>query len=386
MCEGEIRINRLSYSAISTYRGCPLRYKFIYIDKLKTLPKPYFSFGSSLHKATEFFYSGMFTTPPTLDELLKYYEENWESEGYESKRDEQKHFELGKKILEEFHKINSKDYKIPIAIEYKFNLDLGGVVLTGIIDRVDKLPSGSIEIIDYKSGKRFPSIDELNKDLQLSIYHIAAEKIWGILPEKLTIYHLRSNKTFSTHIKPDQIKKTIEIVFDVLNDIEKRKFEARESPLCSFCDFPQYCPNFAHKYEIEKTPQMILGETDIPKATKEYVQTKEKIKELSVKANEIGDAIIRYCEDKGFSRVFGDEYSVTVSKVKKKGYEEDEVKKLLEDEDLLHKVLSFDSKRIEDLLEDPDLSYELKRKLKDLEKVISEYNQLRYTKLKEEKK
>ncbi|GAH44291.1 unnamed protein product [marine sediment metagenome] len=39
-----------SEHAISTYRGCPLQYKLIYIDKLKRLPKPYFSFGSSLHK------------------------------------------------------------------------------------------------------------------------------------------------------------------------------------------------------------------------------------------------------------------------------------------------------------------------------------------------
>lgn len=327
----------------------------------------------------------MFATPPTLDELLNYYEENWESEGFKSKDDEQKHFELGKKILEEFHKINSKDYKIPIAVEYKFNVDLKGIVLTGIIDRVDKLPSGSIEIIDYKSGKRLPSIEELNNDLQLSIYYIAAEKIWGILPEKLTIYHLRSNKTFSTHRKPDKIKETIEIMFDVLNDIEKRKFEAKESPLCSFCDFHQFCPEFAHKYEIEESPQMILGEVNIPESIKDYVQTKEKIKELKFKANEIGDAIIRYCEDKGFSRVYGEKYSVTISKVEKKGYEEDEVKKLLEDEDLWQNVLSFNPKRLIDLLEDPNLSYELKKKLKDLEKVISTYNQLRYKEVEKEK-
>ncbi|GAI52765.1 unnamed protein product, partial [marine sediment metagenome] len=46
---------------------------------------------------------------------------------------------------------------------------------------------------------------------------------------------------------------------------------------------------------------------------KDYVQTKEKIKKLNAKANEIGDNIIRYCEDQGFSRVYGEEYSVTVS-------------------------------------------------------------------------
>jgi len=327
----------------------------------------------------------MFTTPPTLDELLKYYRENWESEGYKSKRDEKKHFELGIKILKEFYKINSKDYKIPIAIEYKFNIDLNGIVLAGIIDRVDKLPSGKLEIIDYKSGKRIPSIEDLDNDLQLSIYHIAAEKIWGILPEKLTIYHLRSNTTISTHRKPDQIKKTIEIIFDVLDDIEKRKFEAKESPLCSFCDFQQFCPEFAHRYKIDEPPQMILGEIDVLKAVKEYVETRKKIKELNVKVNEIGDAIIKYCEDKGFSRVFGEKYSIKVSKVEKKGYEEDEVKKLLEDEDLWHKVLSFDPKRVTSLLEDPNLSYELKRKLKDLEKVMSEYNQLRYKEIEKKK-
>jgi len=369
---------KLSYSAISTYRACPLQYKFIYIDKLKRLPKPYFSFGSSLHKAAEYFYSGMFTTPPTLDELLKYYEENWESEGYESEEDEKKHFELGKKILKEFHEINSKDYKIPIATEYKFNIDLNGIVMAGIIDRVDKLPSGNLEIIDYKSGKKLPTIEELNKNLQLSIYYIAAEKIWGILPEKLTIYDLRRNITLSTKRDANQIKGAKEIIFNVSSDIERGKFEAKESPLCSFCDFQQFCPEFAHRYKIDEPPQMILGEINIPVAIKEYVETKEKIKELNVKVNEIGDAIIRYCEDKGFSRVFGEKYSIKISKVEKKGYEEDEVKKLLEDEDLWQNVLSFNPKRITRLLKDPNISYELKRKLKDLEKVMSEYKKLRY--------
>lgn len=375
---------KLSYSAISTYLECPLQYKLIYIDKLKRLPKPYFSFGRSLHKATEYFYSGMFTTPPSLSEFLKYYEENWESEGFESKEEEKKHFELGKKILDKFYEINSKDYKTPIAVEYNFNVDLEGIVLTGFIDRVDKLPSGNLEIIDYKSGKRFPSINELNEDLQLSIYHIAAEKTWEILPEKLTIYHLRFNTPLSTQRKPEQIKEATKKILKVSNDIEKGKFEPKENSFCP-CDFPQYCPIFAHKYEIEKTPQMILGETDIPKAIKDYVQTKEKIKKLNAKANEIGDNIMRYCEDQGFSRVYGEEYSVTVSKVEKKGYEEDEVKKLLEDENLWQNVLSFDSKKVKNLFEDPNMSYELRKEIKSLEKVISAYNQLRYSKLKEKK-
>jgi len=61
------------------------------------------------------------------------------------------------------------------------------------------------------------------------------------------------------------------------------------------------------------------------------------------------------------------------------------VKKLLEDENLWQNVLSFDSKKIKNLVEDPDMSYELRKEIKSLEKVISAYNQLRYSKLKEKK-
>lgn len=375
---------KLSYSAISTYLECPLQYKLIYIDKLKRLPKPYFSFGSSLHKATEYFYSGMFTTQPSLSEFLKYYEENWESEGFESKEEEKKHFELGKKILDKFYEINSKDYKTPIAVEYNFNVDLEGLVLTGFIDRVDKLPSGNLEIIDYKSGKRFPSINELNEDLQLSIYHIAAEKTWEILPEKLTIYHLRSNTPLSTQRKPEQIKEATKKILKVSNDIEKGKFEPKEHSFCP-CDFPQYCPYFSHKYKIEKPSQMVLGEKNIPKAVKDYVQAKEEIKELNAKVKEIEEAIIKYCGDNNLRRVYSDEYFITLSRVERRGYEEKEIERLLKEKNLWQNVLSFDSKKVKNLFEDPNMSYELRKEIKSLEKVISAYNQLRYSKLKEKK-
>jgi RecB family exonuclease len=375
---------KLSYSGISTYLECPLQYKLIYKDRLKIPAKPYFSFGSSLHKAAEFFYSAMLATPPTLDELLKYYEENWESEGFESEEDERKHFETGIEILKKFHEINSKDYKIPLAVEQSFNVDLNGIVLTGIIDRVDKLPSGNLEIIDYKSGKKFPTIEELNENLQLSIYHIAAEKTWGIFPEKLTIYHLRSNTPLSSQRTPEQVRKTMELMLDVSNEIDKGNFDPELHLFCP-CDFPQHCPYFSHKYKIEKPSQMVLGEKNIPKAVKDYVQTKEEIKELNAKVKEIEEAIIKYCEDNNLRRVYSDEYFITFSRVERKGYEEKEIERLLKEKDLWQNVLSFDSKKVKNLLEDPNMSYELRKEIKSLEKVISAYNQLRYSKLKEKK-
>jgi len=237
-------MNRLSYSAISTYLQCPLQYKLIYIDRLKRLPKSYFSFGRSLHNTTAYFYSATFTEPPHLSKLLEYYGRNWVSEGYKSKEEEKENFELGKVILGVFHKVNSEDYKKPLVVEYSFNVNLDGIILTGIIDRVDKLPSENLEIIDYKSGKSFPSENELSKDLQLSLYHIAAEKTWKTIPKKLTFYHLRSNTPISTKRNPEQIKNAVDLVFDVANEINNGNFKPKVGRFCP-CDFPQHCPHFS---------------------------------------------------------------------------------------------------------------------------------------------
>ena len=130
---------------------------------------------------------------------------------------------------------------------------------------------------------------------------------------------------------------------------------------------------------------MVLGEKNIPKAVKDYVQAKEEIKELNAKVKEIEEAIIKYCGDNNLRRVYSDEYFITLSRVERRGYEEKEIERLLKEKNLWQNVLSFDSKKVKNLFEDPNMSYELRKEIKSLEKVISAYNQLRYSKLKEKK-
>jgi len=76
-------MNPLSYTQISIYQSCPLLYKLQYIDGLKPKDKWYFSFGSTLHLCAEYFFKVRVPPPPSLDELLQYYDKNWLSEGYE---------------------------------------------------------------------------------------------------------------------------------------------------------------------------------------------------------------------------------------------------------------------------------------------------------------
>ena len=61
-------------------------------------------------------------------------------------------------------------------------------IFTGMIDRIDRLPSGGIEVIDYKTGK-LSSQKGVQESLQLSIYALACRDALGLgTPEKVTLY------------------------------------------------------------------------------------------------------------------------------------------------------------------------------------------------------
>jgi putative RecB family exonuclease len=47
------QVPALSYSSYSTYLECPLRWKFLYIDRLPEVPRGYFTFGRVVHSVLE---------------------------------------------------------------------------------------------------------------------------------------------------------------------------------------------------------------------------------------------------------------------------------------------------------------------------------------------
>src|SRR5438105_1554586 len=158
----------LSHSSISLYRDCPQKYKFKYIDKLPEKPKSFFSFGKSVHSALEFFYNVPALPPPSLEQVLAHYKENWISEGYKDAGQEEASLQEGERILREFHRKHIADFKPPFFAEYKFELQVDGVPVIGFVDRIDKIDSERIAIVDYKTGKSF-SNDRVKTDSQLTM-------------------------------------------------------------------------------------------------------------------------------------------------------------------------------------------------------------------------
>ncbi len=111
--------------------------------------------------------------------------------------------------------------------------------MKGKIDRVDILPDGTCEIIDYKTGSGKDEKD-VKKD-QLMIYQIAAEQVLGLKPSKLTFYYLDDNSKVSFLGTDEQISKLKTNIITWIEEIRENNFEPKPSPLCKFCDFRDIC-------------------------------------------------------------------------------------------------------------------------------------------------
>jgi len=376
---GRSAIRTLSYSQINTYQSCPLLYKLQYIEKLKGPEKWYFSFGTSMHSCVEQFFKVKTPPAPTLEELYAIYERGWLSTGYASPEEEARYKEYGKDILKKFWEIHAPGFRIPIALESRFFLDIQGVKLMGFIDRVDKLDSGGLSIVDYKTNQELFTNDYVDNNLQLTIYQMAAEQTWRLPVEKLTLYHLRTNTPCITLPRgKDKTGAVTRLVLDVAEKIQRADFPATENDYCP-CDFPQYCPFYKHKYltaEPVKATQPMLPGFDAVDAVNRYTTIQTQIKELETELNAIKQNIIAYCREQGLNRVFGDDCQITYKMVEKTGYDESAVKEALEPAGLWEKVLSFDQALLKQLVADGALPAAIQKKIESLKRVTSAYPQL----------
>lgn len=374
----------LSYSSISLYQQCPLLYKLRYVDSLKPKPRAPLSFGNSLHKALEFMYDIKVPPPPSLEKILTYYEQNWVKEGYESEEEEKGYLDYGKEILTEFYNKNIKDFKLPMAVEGDYIIDIGTIKLRAKIDRIDRLKDG-VEIIDYKSNANPITIDKLKESRQLAIYQMVIELKLSVRVERLTYYQLRTQLPISTEKYSDErIEEVKNEILIVADKIRKEEFAARLNDYCP-CDFPHLCPYFKDKYPSERIDILedIESRGAIKEIVEEYVRMREESKGIEQRLEELKDIINKYCDKNQVERIFGTEHFVTRRLIESRGFEEGDVKDILKDAGLWEKVVKFESPLVKKLLEDPSLDKNLRKELESRKKILSAYHKLYYKEIEE---
>ncbi len=176
-----------SHSSLSTYRECPLRYAFRYVEHVPGEERPdQYAFGSGIHHAFEVFVRERIRADrtggrtPGADLLWAALDESLAGSGLSPDAVEEARLRA-RPALELFLANEEARAVEPVAVEIGFGITVrppgldDGIRFVGYIDRVDRSANGDIEILDYKTGRLRDQAD-VDADRQLTAYAFAAAR------------------------------------------------------------------------------------------------------------------------------------------------------------------------------------------------------------------
>ncbi len=229
----------LSASDIDTYRTCPLKYKFARVFRIPQDPTLNQRFGILVHQVLERFHAD--DAPCTVDEMLGLLDAGWRRGGFGGSEQEIQLRGKAADALTRYCERFEAEEAQPTFFERSFSFQLGRHVLRGRVDRVDRLPEGGWELIDYKTGRpRTPA--QLEQDVQLSLYAVAAQEAWQLGEARGAYYYVLDDAKVPVPAAAgrDWIE---EVATEVAEGILSQGFEPTPSyAACAVCDYRLVCP------------------------------------------------------------------------------------------------------------------------------------------------
>lgn len=243
----------LSPSSISSFKSCPLSFRFAYLDRLPQPPAPHSSKGTLVHRALEHLYDRA-PRDRTPDHALADLDRAWEElrddpdfAGLELTDAEWASFHASARelVLHAFA-IEDPTAVHPIGLELKLEATVGAVRLRGVIDRLERTPDGELVISDYKTG-RVPGDRFVDQSLAgVRTYALLCEEVFGRRPSRVQLLYLAKGTTIAAEPTAQTLRgvaRRTEALWDtIVRACERNAFAPKPSRLCDFCAFRPHCP------------------------------------------------------------------------------------------------------------------------------------------------
>ncbi|WP_419924850.1 RecB family exonuclease [Candidatus Poriferisocius sp.] len=255
----------LSPSSASSFRECPRRWKFRYIDRLPDPPGKAAVTGTFAHMVLE----KLMQEPVedrTVDRAKKLARDLWPK--MENHRDYQG-LELderggldfrinGWRAIEGLWDLEDPREVSVAATEQDIRVEINGVPFRGIIDRVDQTDEGLV-VTDYKSGKAPSERFSSNYATQMLLYAAALTELEGRKPAKAQLLYL-GQKAVEVEITDANLAEAVDELrstwLAIMESCISLEFVASPGPLCGWCPFVAQCPEGAaevlHRDKIGK--------------------------------------------------------------------------------------------------------------------------------------
>jgi putative RecB family exonuclease len=254
---GELELpSTLSPSKITAFTNCPLAFRFAVVEHLPEPPSPAALKGTLVHRALEIFFRdhargarSKRAAHAALEEAWQELLEAGELECLALDGSESESFLTDARVLvDRYFELEDPDNVHPIGLELNVSTELNGVVVRGIIDRLDQLEDGELAVVDYKTG-RAPRLDQSRARLSgVQMYALLCEAELGRRPSVVRLIYLRDRVVISATPTDQAMRGSRQRALGVWSAIERAcrtdDFRPNPSSLCRYCGFQGFCPAF----------------------------------------------------------------------------------------------------------------------------------------------
>jgi RecB family exonuclease len=258
------RLYACTPTRLSTWLDCPRRYRMSYLDRPappKGPPWAHNSLGASVHNALANWWR-LPRRERTVSAAGALLERGWISDGFADDAQSAAHRRRCRRMVESY--VTRLDPAAdPAGVERTVATRTDLIAVTGRIDRLDDRKAagqqpGELVVVDYKTGRYPPTVDDARSSLALALYALAAERVLRRPCHRVELHHLPSASVLAWEHTQDSLARQLRRAEDIAAECAvaddrykaadgdgpsaKEMFPPRPGPGCGWCDFRAQCP------------------------------------------------------------------------------------------------------------------------------------------------
>lgn len=263
----------LSPSKVSSFTDCALAFRFSAIDRLPQPPAVWSTRGTLVHTALELLHE----LPPAertpeagqtcLENAAAGLADDPDYTGL-SLDDEAaaKFFADAEDLVRRYFQLEDPRAVKAIGLELSLDVEIDGIRVRGIIDRLELDDDGELVVTDYKTGA-VPSVQNERKRLSgVHLYSLLCEELLGRRPKRVQLLYLSQPVAIITEPTDQTTRATRQILRAIWQAVERacerEDFRPRTSHLCNYCAYQAYCPAFGGDPDLARAAGAAAEATD----------------------------------------------------------------------------------------------------------------------------
>lgn len=257
-------------SRLATFADCPRRYRMTYLDRPappKGPPWAHNSLGAAVHNALRRWWElpRSRRVPAAGGALL---DGSWLHEGFRDAEQSAFWRSQAREWVTGYVQALDPDDE-PVGIERHVATRTSRLALSGRVDRIDAR-GDELVIVDYKAGRRVPSLDDVRSSFALACYALGAARTLRRVCRRVELHHLRTGSVVDWTHTEQSLARHVARAEHTADDIvaatdtmaagadSDAVFPPQVGRHCGWCDYRRHCPE-GQAAEPELEPWSMLG-------------------------------------------------------------------------------------------------------------------------------